>query len=102
MEIDLLNKAVSAYDQIDYDEPADFFFPVRESLGFALLRANRHADAVAVFKEEVKRHPNSGRALFGLWKSTMMTGPMSDADKAENMYKAAWKWSDTDLSVNDL
>ena len=102
MEIDLLQKAVAAYDQIDYDEPADFYFPVRESLGYALLRANRHADAVAVFREEARRHPNSGRALFGLWKSLMVTGPMIDADKAENAYKKAWKGADTELSINDL
>jgi len=102
MEIDLLTKAVTAYDKIGYDEPADFYFPVRESLGFAQLRANRHPDAVATFKEEVKRHPNSGRALFGLWKSLMMTGPMSDADKAEHAYEKAWKEADIQLSVDDL
>src|SRR5262249_27313002 len=80
MEIELLQKAVTGYDAIGYDEPADFYFPVRESLGFAQLRANRHADAVATFEEEVKRHPNSGRALYGLWQSLILGGTLDEAD----------------------
>jgi tetratricopeptide (TPR) repeat protein len=102
MEIDLLRKAVGAYDQIGYDEPADFYFPVRESLGFALLRANQHADAVACFEEEVKRHPNSGRALFGLARAYLLNGPMAGADAADEAFKIAWKKSDTQLSLDDL
>ena len=101
-EIDLLNKAVAAYDQIDYDEPADFYFPVRESLGFALLRANRFADAAAVFQTEVKKHPHNGRALYGLWQSLRMTGPLTAADQAKSDYEKSWKLADTQLNTDGL
>lgn len=102
VEIDLLQKAVAAYDLVGYDEPADFYYPVRETLGFALLRSNRHAEALAVFKEEAKRHPNSGRALFGLARSYMMNGPMLEADRTEKLLKQAWKYADTPLSLDDF
>jgi tetratricopeptide (TPR) repeat protein len=101
-ELDLLRKAVAAYDQIGYNEPPDFYYPVRETLGFALLRSHRHADAVAVFKEEVKRHPNSGRAIFGLSRAFLMNGPMMDAERAEEALKTAWKGADTALNLDDM
>ena len=60
---------MEAYDLIGYDEPADFYYPVRETLGGALLRANRHTEAANVFGAELKLHPNNGRALYGLWNA---------------------------------
>ena len=41
-EIALLRQAVSLQDALYYDEPADWYYPVRESLGGALLRARRY------------------------------------------------------------
>src|ERR1700741_2472501 len=43
--IDELKKAVAEQDALAYDEPPDWFFPVRESLGGALLRAGNAAEA---------------------------------------------------------
>ena len=101
-EIELLKKAVAGYDQIGYDEPADFYYPVRESLGFALLRNNRFDEAVAVFKEELHRHPNNGRAIFGLWRAQVVAGNLLDVDAAEEAFKSAWKKADSGLNLNDL
>ena len=39
-------KAVSAEDALNYDEPPAWYYPVRESHGAALLRAGRAVDAV--------------------------------------------------------
>ncbi|HEY3706320.1 MAG TPA: hypothetical protein VGL22_14755 [Terracidiphilus sp.] len=36
--IELLRDAVANQDQLLYDEPADWYYPVRESLGGLLLR----------------------------------------------------------------
>src|ERR1035438_3673567 len=39
--VDLWKQAVAAQDQLNYDEPPDWYYPVRESLGGALLRASQ-------------------------------------------------------------
>jgi tetratricopeptide (TPR) repeat protein len=102
MEIDLLQKAVAAYDQIGYDEPADFYFPVREALGAALLRNGRSREALDVFAKEVQLHPNSGRALFGLWQAHKAEGHIHEADHAMRAYEKAWAHSDTSLAVDNM
>ena len=62
--------AVTAEDALSYNEPADWFFPTRESLGAALLRAQRYAEAEQMFRDDLTRNPNNGRSLFGLWQSS--------------------------------
>ena len=44
-------KAVGIQDKLIYDEPPAWYYPVRESLGAALLRAGRAGDAETVFRE---------------------------------------------------
>ena len=72
--------AVAAQDALDYDEPADWFYPARETLGAALLRHGRYAEAEKVFREDLVRNPNNPRSFFGL---------------AEAQRKQKSKWEDT-------
>ena len=59
-------RAVEVQDKLDYNEPADWFYPARETLGGAFLRAGQYADAEKVFKQDLKQNPNNPRSLFGL------------------------------------
>src|SRR5262249_27334673 len=61
-----LREAVAKEDLLAYDEPADWFVPVRHLLGTQLLQGNKAADAESVFRDDLQRHPNNGWALFGL------------------------------------
>lgn len=47
----------------------DWYHPVRESLGGALLRAGGAAEAEAVFRANLERNPRNPRSLFGLAES---------------------------------
>src|SRR5262249_19039319 len=62
-------RAVEAQDALRYDEPPGWFYPVRESLGGALLRAGKAMEAEAVFRDDLRLNPRNGRSLFGLMKS---------------------------------
>src|SRR3954468_3013859 len=62
----LLRRAVGLEDKLAYDEPEDEFFPSRHLLGAALLAAGQPAEAEAVYREDLKRHPRNGWALHGL------------------------------------
>ena len=67
-------KAVAAADKVPYDEPPVFFYPVRESLGAALLLAGNAAEAERVFRDDLVRHPRNARSLFGLHESLVKQG----------------------------
>ncbi|HSY51121.1 MAG TPA: bacterial transcriptional activator domain-containing protein [Thermoanaerobaculia bacterium] len=59
-------EAVEKEDALDYDEPADWFYPTRETLGAALLRAGRYAEAEKAFRADLTRNKHNPRSLFGL------------------------------------
>jgi hypothetical protein len=54
---------VGAEDRLNYDEPPAWYYPVRESLGGALLRAGKPAEAESVFREDLKINPGTGVAV---------------------------------------
>src|SRR5262249_47077856 len=64
-----LRAAVATEDTLRYDEPADWYFPVRPALGAALLAAGRGAEAQAVYEADLQRLPENGWSLYGLAES---------------------------------
>jgi hypothetical protein len=64
--VNLPQQAVVKEDQLGYDEPADWFFPVRHLLGAELLRASRPKEAEAVYRADLKQHPANGGRSPGL------------------------------------
>src|SRR6476620_7552569 len=58
--------AVSVQDALNYGEPPDWYFPVRESLGGALLMAGKATEAEKVFREDLNQNERNPRSLFGL------------------------------------
>ena len=93
--------AVLAEDMLKYDEPPDWFYPTRESLGAALLRAKRLEDAERVFRDDLTRNPNNGRSLFGLWQ-TLLAMKKDSAAAAETQFDEAWKHADIKLRLADF
>ena len=94
-------RAVAAEDRTSYDEPPDWFYPTRESLGAALLRARRPTEAAHVFREDLARNPNNGRSLFGLWQAQLAARDPAAA-ATQKQFKAAWSHADTRLRIADF
>ena len=95
-------KAVIAEDALNYDEPATWYYPVRESLGAALLADGQAAEAERVFREDLVRHPRSGRSLYGLVAALKAQQKAADAAWAEAQFDVAWKDADTKLKLEDM
>jgi tetratricopeptide (TPR) repeat protein len=95
-------RAVAAQDRLVYHEPPPVYYPVRESLGAALHRAGRLAEAEAVFREDLTRNPRNARSLFGLWQTLAALNRGQQADAAKRTFDAAWTGSDTTLSLDDF
>jgi Flp pilus assembly protein TadD len=98
----MLREAVSVQDSLKYGEPPDWFFPVRESLGAALLMNGDTAGAEKVFREDLDRNPRNPRSLFGLQQALKSEGRTYDADFAEKQFRTSWKDMGTQLKVEDL
>ncbi len=95
-------EAGEAQDGLAYDEPASWFYPGRESLGAALLKRGRAAEAEAVFRADLKRNPRNGRSLFGLLESLKAQKKTGDAEWVRREFESAWKDSPLKLTLGDL
>jgi hypothetical protein len=95
-------RAVAAEDSLAYDEPPTWYYPVRESLGGALLRTGQPADAEAVFREDLRRNPRNGRSLFGLMESLKAQKKTTEADWVRREFETAWKRAQVQLRIEDL
>jgi len=100
--IDHWRQAVAIQDKLNYDEPPEWYYPVRESLGAALLRASKPAEAEAVFREDLVHSPHNPRSLFGLWKSLEAQKKSAEAQQARQQFESAWKQADTQLHIEDF
>jgi tetratricopeptide (TPR) repeat protein len=95
-------KAVAEQDGMNYDEPEEWYYPVRESLGAALLADGHAGEAESVFREDLSRHPRNPRSLFGLWQALVAQKKSSDAELVHGQFLAAWKRADVKLTLADF
>jgi tetratricopeptide (TPR) repeat protein len=89
--------AMAIEDGILYFEPPTWYYPIRHSLGVALLRANRAADAELVYGEDLKRFPENGWALFGLSQALQAQGKTAEAAEVNERFQRAWQGADVTL-----
>jgi tetratricopeptide (TPR) repeat protein len=99
--IALLGSAVALQDALHYDEPPDWFFPVRESLGAVLLQTGDAAGAEKVFRDDLSRNPRNPRSLFGLAAALKAQHHDYDAQFIDKQFHSEWKGSPS-LSLSDL
>ena len=100
--IAMLKDAVAIQDTLKYGEPPDWFFPVRESLGAALLMKGDAPEAEKVFREDLDRNPRNPRSLYGLQQTLKKQGRDYDAGFVEKQFNASWKGGANSLNVEDL
>ena len=100
--IGLLREAVAVQDTLKYGEPPDWFFPVRESLGAALLMNGDAAGAEKVFRGDLDRNPRNPRSLFGLHQALKAQDHNYDAGFVEDQFREQWKGNIAELKIEDL
>jgi tetratricopeptide (TPR) repeat protein len=98
--IALLTEAAAKEDGLAYDEPSDWFFPVRHLLGAALLHDGKAQDAEAVYREDLRRHPENGWALYGLAQALSAQHKDADAVAVRQRFDKAWKDADVTLTAS--
>jgi tetratricopeptide (TPR) repeat protein len=93
-------EGVALEDRLGYNEPEDWYYPVRLLLGAVLLEAKRPAEAEAAYREDLAKHPENGWALFGLAQSLTAQKKDEEASDARRRFRAAWRHSDVELTAS--
>jgi len=96
--IALLDAAMRIQDGFLYNEPPDWYFPVRHYLGAELLDAGRAGEAETVYWQDLARNPANGYALFGLQRALTAQGKEALAARAGAQFTAAWTAADVKLT----
>lgn len=100
--IEAYRKGMLGQHMLNYDEPPGWYYPVRESLGAALLLNGDAAEAEKIFRADLEFNPRNGRSLFGLLESLKAQGKTDAMAWVEKEFKAAWKDADVVLKLENL
>jgi tetratricopeptide (TPR) repeat protein len=96
----LLRQGVAAEDGLGYEGAADWFFPVRHLLGAQLLIDRQAPEAERVYREDLRRNPANGWALYGLAAALEAQGRKAEAAHARHEFEAAWQHADVRLTAS--
>lgn len=92
-----LDRAVRLQDGLTYNEPPDWFFPVRHYLGAALLDAGLAREAEAVYWQDLAKNRENGYALLGLGQALAAQGRDAEAADLRARYARAFARADVQL-----
>jgi tetratricopeptide (TPR) repeat protein len=98
----MLRQAIALQDSLKYNEPPDWFFPVRESLGAVLLSSGNAVEAEKVFREDLDHNPRNPRSLYGLHEALKAQKRDYDAGFIQKQFEASWKGTGPALKIEDL
>jgi tetratricopeptide (TPR) repeat protein len=85
-----LERAVRLEDTLRYNEPPDWYFPVRHFLGAMLLDAGRPDEAEVVYAADLRKNPENGYSLFGLRTALERQGRSEDAQAVAMRFDRSW------------
>jgi tetratricopeptide (TPR) repeat protein len=88
--IKAFEEAVAVQDTLPYTEPPYWYYPVRQSLGAALLRAGRLDAAEAAFRTSFAKTPSNGWALRGLMEVYRQRGDTAALAAARKRFETTW------------
>lgn len=95
----LLTAAIEIEDNLLYQEPPDWYLPVRQTLGSILLEAKKPALAEQRFREDLKQYRNNGWSLYGLYQSLEAQGKKSEAIAVKKEFEKAFAKADIKLTA---
>ncbi len=86
----LFREAAAQEAKVPYMEPPFWYYPVHQSLGAALYKSGKYAEAREAFTTALVQSPNNGWALYGLAAANRASGLRGEAKAADAALKSAW------------
>ncbi len=97
-----LREAIAIEDNLNYNEPPDWFFSVRHHLGAVLLAAKQYQEAASLYTQDLKMLPKNGWALSGLAQAYAGAGNTTKASATQKQFEEAWQWADVRLHASKV
>ena len=94
--------AAAITDKLAYMEPPFWYFPVRQSLGAALVMTGETDKAVQTFRKSLVKFPNNGWALYGLMQAYKANGDKAGMSQTRKLFENAWAGDESWLSLERL
>jgi tetratricopeptide (TPR) repeat protein len=91
-----LDRVVRLEDALLYNEPPDWYYPTRHTLGAILLDAGRADEAEIVFWQDLKENRENGYSLKGVIDAMKAQG--KDPAAIEKRFEKAWSAADVQLA----
>ncbi|TFH42463.1 MAG: hypothetical protein E4H01_13435 [Lysobacterales bacterium] len=98
--IDHFRAAVVTQDELPYTEPPFWYYPTRQSLGLALLRAGNYTEAEAVYRQDLADYPRNGWSMYGLITSLEAQNKIDDANSVKAQFEPVWALADVELEAS--
>lgn len=88
------DEAVALQDSLPYTEPPFWYYPTRQSLGEALVKAGRYAEAEAVYRKDLSDYPHNGWSMAGLALVLEQQGKTDEAEMVRSHLDMVWAKAD--------
>jgi tetratricopeptide (TPR) repeat protein len=95
-------EASALQDSLPYTEPPYWYYPVRQTLGAALLQAGRLPEAEDQFHRALKRAPANGWSYYGLLQVYKARSDATAAAQAEAELAKTWVGDRQMLQISNL
>ena len=89
-----LKRAVEFEENLAYQEPSAWHYPMRHSLGAVLLEAGKVAEAEQVYRIDLEKNKGNGWSLFGLYQSLLAQSRYQEAKVIEDAFLKSWEYAD--------
>jgi tetratricopeptide (TPR) repeat protein len=94
--------AVVLEDGMLYGEPPVWYYPMRHSLGKALILAKRYQEAEKVYRRDLERFPENGWALYGLAQALEGARRPREAKAVRERFNRAWAKADIKITASRI
>ena len=95
--VDEFSSAVANQDLLPYTEPPFWYYPTRQSLGAALMKAGKPAEAQAVYEKDLQQYPHNGWSTSGLIDALEAQGKKDEAAMHREHFAPMWQFADIKL-----
>lgn len=102
LAIRLLQEAIILEDNLNYNEPPDWFFSVRHHLGAVLINTGKFRDAEKIYLQDLQVWKKNGWALAGLYQSLLKQNKKAEAEKIKIAFDNAWQHADFKLESSSV
>lgn len=97
-----LQSAIEIEDNLNYNEPPDWFFSVRHNLGAVQIEAGKYEDAIKTYQDDLLTFPVNGWALHGMEQAYNSMGATDKAVEIAGLLAEVWATADTPIKSSRI